>query len=128
MRPSRAAEPDADLCARLRQVLREQAVRGWAITYNDLARAAEVERPYRIHRVTQALEILIREDHAAARPLLSALAISRVRGGLPGQGFFDLLRELGRYSGPDHGPAAEICHSTELSQALTYWSDERLLG
>ncbi len=124
MESSRAAEPDADLCARLRHVLREQAVRGWVITYNDLARLAAVEPPYRIHKVTLALEGLIREDHAAGRPLLAALAVSRARGGLPGQGFFDLLRELGRYNGPDHGPAAEACYSTELARALSYWGDE----
>src|SRR3546814_9562843 len=62
---------------------------------------------------------MAREDHAAGRPLLAALAVSRTQkgpdgGGIPGRGFFQLLTELGRYDGPDQGPEAAAQHAREL--------------
>ena len=120
--------PDPALAARLRAVLRLQAGRGRSLTYQELALAAEVAPPHRIHRVTLALELLIREDHAAGRPLLAALAVSRAGDGVPGRGFFELLRALGRYDGPDRGSAAVACHAAELERALAYWGGDEAPG
>jgi hypothetical protein len=90
-------------------------------TYHELATLASVPRPHRIHSVTLLLEDLIREDHAAGRPLLAACAVGRAQGGIPGPGFFQLLQELGRYHGSDRGPEAAACHGAELKAAWDYW-------
>jgi hypothetical protein len=111
------------LCRELRRVLSALARNGHSITYRDLASLAGIDPPHAIHRLTLALERLAREDHAAGRPLLSALAVSRV-GAVPGRGFFELLSELGRFQGPSQGPQAALHHAEELALALAYWGAE----
>jgi len=118
-------EPTADdqtLMARLRQALQHCAAAGNTVTYQDLARLSAIPGPHVIHRLTLLLEALAREDHAAGRPLLAALAVSRVTG-IPGRGFFQLLGELGRYDGPDQGPEAAAQHACELAAALQHWGN-----
>lgn len=109
------------LTATLRSLLVDLAREGRTISYLDLALAADMTPPQVIHRVTEALEILIREDHASGRPLLAALA-TRKAGDQPGRGFFLLLGELGLYDGPPEGPAAAECHARLLGSAIEYWS------
>ena len=41
-------------------------------TYHELAAQAALAPPHRIHSLTLVLEDLIRDDHAAGRPLLAA--------------------------------------------------------
>ena len=53
---------------------------------NELAKALHVLPPHSIHLVTESLERLMEEDAAANRPFIAALAISKVRGGLPAPG------------------------------------------
>jgi len=113
------SEEEAALVAALRPVLIDTARQGRTIAYRDLARAAGVSAPHSIHRTTLALEALVREDHAAGRPLLAAVAVGKA--GLPGPGFFQLLRALGRYDGPDRGPEAVARHAEELRAALDHW-------
>ena len=105
----------------LRAALISLAREGRSVTYGDLAARVPVPPPHRIHRLTLALEGLVREDHAAGRPLIAALAVSKVGAAIPGRGFFHLLVELGRYDGPDRGPEAEAAHGAELARALAYW-------
>lgn len=105
----------------VRAALVPLAQAGRTITYRDLAVSVPVPPPHGIHKLTRALEDLVREDHAAGRPLIAALTVSRAGQGLPGRGFFQLLTELGRYSGPDQGPAAQETHAAELAAALAYW-------
>ncbi len=93
-------------------------------TYNELASLAAVPPPHRIHNLTLRLEDLIRADHAAGRPLLAAVAVSRGQNGIPGPGFFQLLREIGRYQGPDRGPEAAACHAAELQAAWDHWGGD----
>jgi alpha-D-ribose 1-methylphosphonate 5-triphosphate synthase subunit PhnI len=64
----------------------------------EAANALQILPPHSIHRVTEALERLMEEDAAADRPFIAALAISKARGGLPGPGFFDCARRLGRFA------------------------------
>lgn len=116
--------PQADdnaLLATLRQTLAACARAGETIPYRDLAQRVAFTGPHAIHRLTLLLEAMIREDHAAGRPLLAALAVGRAQNGIPGRGFFQLLVELGRYHGPDQGPEAAACHTRELEQALIHW-------
>ena len=74
--------------ARARAFLESIANRRIPMTYQELAKALHVLPPHSIHLVTEALERLLEEDAAANRPFIAALAISKVRGGLPAPGFF----------------------------------------
>jgi len=111
---------DQTLKAQLHHALSACAATGQTVTYQELARRTAIPGPHTIHRLTLLLEDMVREDHAAGRPLLAALAVSRASG-IPGRGFFQLLAELGRYDGPDQGAAAAAWHARELAAALRYW-------
>ncbi len=112
------------LSERVRSHLKVLASRRETITYRDLAKALELEPPNTIHRVTEALEALIHEDHEDGAPLIAALVVSKARSGVPAPGFFRLARSLGRYGGPDAGPEAEAYHGREIARAWTYWGGE----
>ena len=112
---------DPDFAAALRATLVPLARARRTITYRDLAARVPVPPPHGIHKLTLALEALMREDHLADRPLLAALAVSQTAPGIPGRGFFHLLAELGRYAGPDRGETAAAAHAAELAQAFAYW-------
>lgn len=105
----------------LRACLMRLAADRRTATYNELATLAAVPPPHRIHGLTLLLEDLIREDHAAGRPLLAACAVSRAQNGAPGPGYFQLLQSLGRYDGPDRGAEAAACHHAELLAAWDFW-------
>ena len=107
---------DDALPERLRPLLERLARERRTIVYRELAALAAVPPPHSIHRLTTALEALLREDLAAGRPLLAALAVSRTGQGLPGRGFFALLAELGGYAGPALGPEAAAWHRAELER------------
>ena len=85
------------------------------ITYAELADAASIPNPHRIHKLTEWLENSMRRDHAAGEPLRAALVISRKRGGLPAPGFFLLCGELGLYQGAVSGQQAVQFHKTTLT-------------
>ena len=85
------------------------------ITYAELANAAKIPNPHRIHKLTNWLESSMREDHAAGDPLRAAMVISRNRGGLPAPGFFILCGELGLYQGAVSGPHAIHFHRTAIN-------------
>ena len=106
------------LAGKLRAILADAARRSTTLTYLEVAGAAGVGPPGAIHRVTDALEATMREDHAAGRPLLAAAAVSAKRGGIPAPGFFRLAAELGLYFGPDHGPQAALFHAMELERTM----------
>lgn len=115
------AMAEADLAAAVRAALLPLARAGRTVTYAELAALVPVPPPHGIHKLTLALEEAVRADHAAGRPLLAALAVSRAGAGIPGRGFFQLLAALGRYDGPDQGPPAAAAHGRELAAALAYW-------
>lgn len=101
---------------RLRMALAGLAAERRTVTYKELAGLVPVPPPHTIHKLTLALEELIREDAAAGRPLLAALAISRGPARLPGRGFFLLAAELGLYAGTGDGPDARAFHAAELAR------------
>lgn len=107
------ADDDA-LLARLRAELEALARAGRTLTYVELAERSNFPPPHRIHRMTEMLETMMRQDHAAGRPLLASLVVSRT-GPLPQRGYFAMLRALARYDGPDSGPDAAAAHQQELS-------------
>ena len=85
------------------------------ITYAELADAARIPKPHRIHKLTQWLENSMRKDYAAGEPLRAALVISRHRDGLPAPGFFLLCGELGLYQGAVSGQCAVKFHNAAIT-------------
>ncbi|HZM07973.1 MAG TPA: hypothetical protein VFC11_05900 [Methylocella sp.] len=83
------------------------------ITYGELAGELLILPPHSIRQVTDALERLMEEDAAANRPFIAALVSNKALRGLPGPGFFDCARRLGRYSTP--GDTDDVTfHAAEL--------------
>jgi hypothetical protein len=101
--------------------LESVAKRRILITYQELAVALQILPPHSIHRVTEALEHLMEEDAVADRPIIAALVISKARAGLPGPGFFDCARRLGRFVGEPHGQDASTFHAAELNAVFACW-------
>jgi hypothetical protein len=108
--------------AKARAFLENFAKRRIPITYHELAKALQILPPRSIHQVTEALERLMEEDAAAARPFIAALAISKTRGGLPAAGFFDCARRLGRFAGDPDSQDAWSFHAAELAALFACWS------
>jgi hypothetical protein len=104
-----------------RAFLETVAKRRILITYQELANAVQILPPHSIHQVTEVLERLMEEDAAADRPFIAALAISKARGGLPGSGFFDCARRLGRFTGDADAQDARTFHAAELNAVFAYW-------
>jgi hypothetical protein len=91
------------------------------ITYQALAKALDLSPPNSIHQLTVALECLIEEDAAAARPLIAALVVSKVRRGLPASGFFDCARRVGHFHGDPSGEEDSAFYTAEFNKAVEYW-------
>lgn len=66
------------------------------VDYGDVYRAMGTGRGY----IGQVLDELNRREHAAGRPLLSAIVVTK-QGGAPSRGFFTVATELGVYEGGD---------------------------
>jgi hypothetical protein len=106
---------------RLRQALIDQAKIGSPTTYRELAIRLALEPPNTIRRVAEALEVLLEEDVAAGRPILSAMCVSKTGTGIPQPGFFVTARALGVFSGDPTGPEAIAFHARELQRVLSFY-------
>ena len=91
---------------------------GRVVTYAEMADAADIPAPQRIHKLTLWLEATMRQDHASGQPLRAALVISRNRNGLPAPGFFLLCQELGIYQGAKTGADAEQFHQNMIAALM----------
>lgn len=91
------------------------------VTYLAIANALGLSPPNTINQLTVALECLIEEDAAAARPLIAALVVSKARGGLPAPGFFDCARRVGRFDGDPSGPEGAAFYAAEFNAAVEFW-------
>jgi hypothetical protein len=92
------------------------------VTYQALATALDLSPPNTIHQLTLALEYLMKEDAAAARPLIAALVVSKARGDLPATGFFECAQRVGRFDGDPSGPEARAFYAAEFDAAVTFWA------
>lgn len=106
---------------RLRQVLIDQARTGNPTTYKELADRLGLESSQSIHRIVEALEILMADDVAADRPMLAALCVSKMRPGIPARGFFLAAQDLGVFTGDPTGPEARAFHAIELQRVLAFY-------
>ena len=86
------------------------------VSYAELADAAQIPTPHRIHKLTEWLEKLVVIDHQSAKPMRAAWVVSRQRGRIPAPGFFMKCREIGLYDGPVKGSKAEAFHRKLLQQ------------
>lgn len=93
-----------DLTARLAEL----AAQGKTTTYGALAR----DLGWRVVDLTAALERLMEEDAAAGHPQRAALLEGRFSNGLPAQGFFLKLADLGIH------PADPVAFVAETRAAL----------
>ena len=89
---------------------------GHLITYAELADAARIPAPHRIHKLTSWLETLLEDDHHAARPLRAAWVVSRHREQVPAPGFLMKCQDLGLYDGALKGQHAADFHRRLLAQ------------
>ena len=103
-------------------LLASAAATSQLITYAELADAAHIPGPHRIHKLTSWLEQLATKDSQAGQPIRSALVISRSRGGLPAPGFFAHCRMLGLYEGPESGAPARRFHLSCLAAFSAFQS------
>lgn len=69
------------------------------VFYQQVAKILSIDQAghHMAREVGQVLGEISQAEHAAGRPMLSALAIASK--GYPGEGFFNLARSLGKYSG-----------------------------
>ena len=84
------------------------------ITYGALAWGLALYAPGSIRKITHALETTMREDAKAGRPFIAACVVGRGPGQLPGRGFFDLARALGR--GPEPGETEREFHDRQMNE------------
>jgi len=118
---------NAALAKRVRTYLQRIAVRAEPITYKALADGLELTPPNTIHQIAEALENLMKEDAANARPFIAACVISRTRSGLPAPGFFDVAQRLGRFDGDPLGPKAAAFHGAAFAAAVAFWGSTEIL-
>jgi hypothetical protein len=110
---------------RLRQALLDQALTGNPTTYKELADRLGLKPPQAIHRIVEALEVLLADDVTADRPMLAALCVSKMRPGIPVRGFFLAAQVLGVFSGDPTGPETRTFHADELQRVLSFYGRQR---
>lgn len=111
--PQRAPDP---LPAKIRQFLDALPPEKLPVTYGGLARGLGMYAPGSVRRVTTALEATMREDTAAGRPFVAARVVGRGPARMPGKGFFQLARALGRDPGPNE--TEQAFHHRQLTESL----------
>ena len=99
------------------RALMEEARRGSPIFYSDLTKHISSigfgPHDYAFHHLLGEISV---EEDAAGRGMLSALVVHK-EDGMPGQGFFDLARQLGR----DIGDRVQ-CWVQETKRVVDYWA------
>lgn len=102
------------------QILQEVAREGKIIYYADLIRRAnldiDLDSDFGRWQIGQVLEAISRYTYNQCQLLLSAVVI-REDTGKPGQGFFNLAKELKGYDGEDD----DAFHVRELKRVHRYW-------
>lgn len=76
------------------------------LTYGELASQLDLQPPHTIQQVAELLERLMRLQADKREPQLASYVVSRMRGELPASGFFQFMRTLNLYHGPDSGDEA----------------------
>jgi hypothetical protein len=109
-----------DIPPALHDRLQEIARRGGTTYYSELAPLLGIDTsdPYFGVRIGRLLDGVNYAEHAAGRPLLSAVVIAK-ESGMPGEGFFTFARNLRLYTGRD-----DLAYWVEeLRRVHAYWSE-----
>jgi Fe-S cluster biogenesis protein NfuA len=104
------------LPGKVRQYLETLPAAKLPITYGRLARGMGLYLPGSVGKITDALDATMHQDADAGQPFIAARAVNRGSAQLPGKGFFDLARSLGR--GPAAGETDAAFHARELGESL----------
>lgn len=105
-----------ELAARIRATLHAMPEAELPVTYGVLAARLSVPGPGSIRRLTEALELTMRQDAAQGRPPVAALVVARLGGGLPAPGFFELAAKLSCL--PEDPQAARAAYPEMFQRAL----------
>ena len=109
-----------DACSQaIYEELRRVAKSGCYTHYSTIAPMANLDMnsPADVNRLGEILDEICLAEHEAGRPLLSAVVI-RMDKNMPGDGFFNLSKELGLYVGNDD----LMYWIKELQNVHKYWS------
>ena len=90
-------------------------------TYQELADliGLPVTGDYMGSELGHLLGAISEDQHRLNKPLLSAVAVKV--DGLPGKGFFDLAKNLGKYSGSADRDQQHLFWETEIKQVYDLW-------
>ena len=111
-----AAEVDGAIADRIRRHLETLPADRLPVPYWQIARALGLSAPGAIRAVTDALEVTMRQDAEAGRPFVAVRAVGRGGGHLPGRGFFELARSLGRGPQPEESDQAFVRRELEAGR------------
>ena len=87
--------------------------------YSEIAPLANLDMSSEVGRIriAQILEEISNAEHRSGRPLLTAVVTLKGEN-LPGKGFFDLAKRLGKYDGGDD----DLYWASELKRVHDYWT------
>jgi hypothetical protein len=103
----------------LKQLLVDAAKEQRPVYYEEIAPLFDFDydRDQDRAEVGRILGVVSEEEVAAQRPMLSAVVVHKGGDEMPGKGFFDLARKLGRFRGGD----PKIYWAMELKELYEYW-------
>ena len=89
------------------------------VYYEDIAPmfGFNYDRDHDRAEVGRVLDVVNKEEFEAGRPLLSAIVVHKGGDEMPGEGFFKLAQELGRYRRGDK----KIYWAMELKEVYKEW-------
>jgi hypothetical protein len=118
---------------RLREILAARLISGMStITYKDVAAEADPDGSLgwrqghpRYSVLRKALYHVAYYEAEHGRPMLTAIVVrgSEPGKGLPGPGFFDYARSIGRLVGDNSNEAKRTFWQSEMDACYKHWSD-----
>ncbi len=108
---------EVDIPPALHDRLHETARKRGMAYYSETAPLIGIDDPYFGVRIGRLLDAVNYAEHAAGRPLLSAVVIAK-ESGMPGEGFFTCARSLRRFAERDN----LMYWAEELRRVHDYWS------
>ncbi len=100
--------------------LKDVASQHRTVEYGQLAPLAKLDmnNPGDRNEIAAVLGEISQHEHTQGRPLLSVIVVAKETG-VPGQGFFNLAKDLGVYLGGDD----DAFFVRELRRAYEQWSE-----
>lgn len=93
-------------------------------TYSDIAPLAglAMNNDADRNRISDILGEILRHEVAEGRPLLTALVVHRGNDNNPGEGFFSIATELGRFNGSREALTRLEFWTRQVQEVYTYWA------